>query len=61
MGDILIHIAEQNGWPTLAPLLYMFESFPPLGKEGTDDDDDETLIAPSDYKRVFCPDHSLMK
>ncbi|KAH1097090.1 hypothetical protein J1N35_014011 [Gossypium stocksii] len=46
MGDILLHIMEQTGWPTVAPLSKMFERFPPPGKEGVydkDDDDKDTL------------------
>ncbi|KAH1122359.1 hypothetical protein J1N35_005519 [Gossypium stocksii] len=61
MGDILNCIAEQNGWPTPAQLLNMFKRFPPLGKEGVGDDDEETPIAPLDYERVFKPNYSSTK
>lgn len=67
MGDILISIAKQNGWPIPTPLLDMFKRLPFPGKEGThneDDDDDkkeETSIMPQDYERVFWPNCSSMK
>ncbi|KAK5793325.1 hypothetical protein PVK06_034468 [Gossypium arboreum] len=61
MRDILIQITKQNRWLTPAPLSDMFERFPPLGKEGTTDDEEETLIGPLDYERVIRPDHSSTK
>ncbi|KAK5835937.1 hypothetical protein PVK06_011660 [Gossypium arboreum] len=66
MGDILIHIVKQNGWPTPTPLLNIFKQFPPPGKEGTNDDNDdeeeeETLIVPLDYERVLQPTCSSTK
>ncbi|PPD89893.1 hypothetical protein GOBAR_DD13170 [Gossypium barbadense] len=66
MGDIMIHIAEQNGWPRPVPLLDMFEMFPPPSEEGANDDQDdkeeeETPIMPPNYERVFQLDHSSMK
>ncbi|PPD97260.1 hypothetical protein GOBAR_DD05708 [Gossypium barbadense] len=66
MGDILIRIAELNGWPTSVTLPNMFERFPPPGEEGTTDDNDEneeeeTPIAPPGYERVFHLDRSSTK
>ncbi|KAH1038695.1 hypothetical protein J1N35_040438 [Gossypium stocksii] len=59
MSDILICIAEQNGWPMPTPFPDMFKRFPPPSEEdneGEDDDNndkEETLIVPLDYERVF--------
>ncbi|KAK5794460.1 hypothetical protein PVK06_035686 [Gossypium arboreum] len=57
MDDILICVAEQNGWPTPTPLPYMLERFPLPGKEGTknkeendDDNEEETPIVPPNYE-----------
>lgn len=55
MGDILIRIAEQNGWPTSTPLPDTFKRFPLQDEEnnGEDDDDEgeeETPIVPPNYK-----------
>lgn len=72
MGDILICIAEQNGWSTQAPLSDMFERFSLLGEEGTNDDNDEeeeekeeeeeeTPIMAPDYEHIFRPDRSSKK
>ncbi|MBA0638103.1 hypothetical protein Godav_024489 [Gossypium davidsonii] len=41
IGDIRNRMVEQNGWPTLMPLLDMFERFLLLGEEGANDDDDD--------------------
>ncbi|KAK5785176.1 hypothetical protein PVK06_039729 [Gossypium arboreum] len=58
-------IEEQNGRRTPAQLPDMFETFPPLGEEGIDDDDkdedggeEEITIALLDYEQVFHSDNS---
>lgn len=54
MGDILICIVKQYGWPTPTTLPEMFERFPPPGEEGDNGDDngeeEDTLKAPPNYE-----------
>ncbi|KAH1056333.1 hypothetical protein J1N35_034398 [Gossypium stocksii] len=58
MGDILIHIMEQNRWLTPTPLSNMFKRFPPPSEEGAneeekDEEEEKALIVPLDYEQVF--------